>query len=195
MLWNFSSGGGDSLFVLCKIEIGPFSICDARRMHPTALSHTPILSRFLWFQELNYSATFVHVVLQVNAAELCFSWNCWSSSSQRRESRVTQECNSNITPSWRRREEERSSAICVCWRGRTGLLLSHRHVKSHPIRWAEGLCAVQGTEIQLLSPVLDLTAAALLLLLLPLMVLVEVVEVVVLCCLSGLGFWITSKAN
>ena len=120
MLWNFSSGGGDSLFVLCKIEIGPFSICDARRMHPTALSHTPILSRFLWFQELNYSATFVHVVLQVNAAELCFSWNCWSSSSQRRESRVTQECNSNITPSWRRRDLRPSACAegegqAYCW--------------------------------------------------------------------------------
>lgn len=33
----------------------------------------------LWFQELNYSATFVDVVLQVNAAELCSSWNCSSS--------------------------------------------------------------------------------------------------------------------
>lgn len=35
--------------------------------------------RCLWFQELNYSATFVDVVLQVNAAELCSSWNCSSS--------------------------------------------------------------------------------------------------------------------
>lgn len=40
--------------------------------------------RCLWFQELNYSATFVDVVLQVNAAELCSSWNCSSSLGTRR---------------------------------------------------------------------------------------------------------------
>lgn len=43
--------------------------------------------RCLWFQELNYSATFVDVVLQVNAAELCSSWNCSSSLATRRGTR------------------------------------------------------------------------------------------------------------
>lgn len=42
-------------------------------------SRIPASPRRLWFQELNYSATFVDVVLQVNAAELCSSWNCSSS--------------------------------------------------------------------------------------------------------------------
>lgn len=42
------------------------------------LASLPHRSAF-WFQELNYSATFVDVVLQVNAAELCSSWNCSSS--------------------------------------------------------------------------------------------------------------------
>lgn len=42
--------------------------------------------RCLWFQELNYSATFVDVVLQVNAAELCSSWNSSSSLTTKRRS-------------------------------------------------------------------------------------------------------------
>lgn len=50
---------------------------------PSSLQRSLILAspsspRCLWFQELNYSATFVDVVLQVNAAELCSSWNCSS---------------------------------------------------------------------------------------------------------------------
>lgn len=70
-----------------------FPICDkfqaASCLTPPSLQWSLILCiaaspRCLWFQELNYSATFVDVVLQVNAAELCSSWNCSSSLTTRR---------------------------------------------------------------------------------------------------------------
>lgn len=52
---------------------------------PAMIPH--LLHRLLtilpWFQELNYSATFVDEDLQVNAAELCSSWNCSSLDTRR----------------------------------------------------------------------------------------------------------------
>lgn len=92
--------------MLCKIEIGPFSICDPCRMHPhCAISYTHLITLSL----ISRAELFCNICSCGSASKCCrivlfLKLLVVGGIGEERESRVTWECNSIISPSVRKKE-------------------------------------------------------------------------------------------